>query len=408
MSVRMPRICLLGAVIVAMLGGGAARAAGADTNIVVVADAEQDETENARVRASVYEHGRKRGLEPDTKADVTGKATESGALEAGVVSSEPERLEKLRAALGARALVRIVRTSAGVRVLLVTSSGVTSRDVASADAAAGAARELLDALGGPKPAAPAPKQPAGEPMQVGVLTGAEPAGRAAPDIAGSGSAWQERGGPRFSYGVQAALVGLYVPRAGFADTNPVTSQLEVSRADTFGVGAGLGVQLSMMMLPLPEPADGSTSFAAFRVGVGATLAGLYVRPPKGFDYRLENNQVTSRDTAYANKAYVYGVFPLQLGVHFAFGEHRTATLWRGLAFGLAYSPAVIASLEVGKNQDEIQGDFNYGGFELSLDIIKLDTTAQANSQLRLAVLVLPRVSDDLYWMTTASIGAVWY
>ncbi|HMR11017.1 MAG TPA: hypothetical protein PKA88_34800, partial [Polyangiaceae bacterium] len=134
----------------------------------------------------------------------------------------------------------------------------------------------------------------------------------------------------------------------------------------------------------------------------------YVRRPDGFKYRQENGVVISKDKTFENVGYLYAYIPLQLGVHFMFGKHRSPTVWRGLGLGLTYSPTVIAALEIGQDQDKTETKFNYAGFEVSLDLVKIETGEQANPNIRLGVLVLPKVSDDLPWLASGTIGAFWY
>lgn len=390
-----------------------------NAGVVVVADAAGDETDNAALRAKIYEASRRKGWEAQGKADVMGKAESSGALEGGAVSWDSQKLEALRKALAVRALVRIYRDDAGLHVSVITAKGAETRDVASDDAAVSAAAELLGQAnpqgggGAPVPAAGAADTKSAQgTLSAGLITRHDPldeeAGPPPDSPEGRRLAWENRGGARVSYGVRALLTGLYVPNSAFADTDPVSNQLDVGEGNTFGIGGGLGVQVAMMYLPVPEPVAGGSNFAAFRLGVGAELNGLYVRRPDGFKYRQENGVVLSKDKTFENVGYLYAYIPLQLGVHFMFGKHRSPTVWRGLGLGLTYSPTVIAALEIGQDQDKTETKFNYAGFEVSLDLVKIETGEQANPNIRLGVLVLPKVSDDLPWLASGTIGAFWY
>jgi hypothetical protein len=390
--------------------------------VVVVADAAADETENAALRAQVYESARAKGWQAEGKADVMGKAQSAGALEAGNVSRENEKLESLRSALGVRALVRIFRDDAGLHVAVVTSKGAQTRDVASNEAAVAAAAELLGNVkqgGAATPIVPGPAGDGAAPAQsgqaslsAGFMTRSDPLAEEQgppPDSPeGRRLAWENRGGARATYGARALLTGLYAPGTAFADADPVSNQLEVGEGNTLGIGGGLGAHVGVMFLPVPEPVAGSSNFAAFRLNVGAELNGLYVRSPDGFKYRVENGVVISKDKTFVNKGYLYAFIPIQLGVHFMFGKHRSPTVWRGIGLGLTYSPTVIAALEIGRPQDETETKFNYGGFELSLDLVKIETDEKANANIRLGVMVLPKVSDDLPWLASGTIGMFWY
>lgn len=407
---------LLVALSLAVFAGRGAWAATPDPRVVVVADAAGDETENAKLRARVYESTREKGLTPEPKADVAGKASETGAMEAGQITIDEQKLQALRTALGVGTLVRVAASGAGVRIFVVTASGVKSQDVASVDAAPAAVAEMLAS---PSKAAPTPApQPTpgpsegtaeSQPVSVGFMLPAKKDEGPPPDSPQAiRAAWENRGGVRASYGVRALVTAVMIENFNYSDQNPDSGQLEVGKKTAYGIGAGLGAHLSMMYLPLPQPAEGGKNWQAFRIGVGLDLSGLYVRPPDGFKYNRENGVVVSRDTTYANKAYIYGVTPLQLGVHFGFGDFRAPTLWRGFALGVAYSPAFVTSLEVGQDQDKATTVFNYGGFELSVDLVKLESDKGSGPQMRLSVLALPRVKDDVPWLVSPAIGAVWY
>ncbi len=342
-----------------------------------------------------------------------GQAAESaGIMHAGRISGEDADLEKLRVALGASALLRVGRDPGGVKVTLVRASGSTSKVVASADEAAGAASELLGGKSATPAATPAPAtatEPG--PLSAGVMTPAkeEESERDLSDPKVLHAAWEERGGVRLSYGIHALVSGLIIPKTGYTSTNPSSGELEAGTATSYGVGAGVGVRLAVMYLPLPQPRTDTGSWAAFRLGIGLDVSGFYVRPPEGYKYKTDvDGNVVSRDTKYANKAYVYGVIPFQLGVHWGFGDFRLPTLWRGLALGIAYSPAVILWLDVDKSQDATEARFNYAGFEVNMDIAKLEADSGSQPQIRLSAMVLPRVKDDLPWLASLGIGVVWY
>lgn len=387
--------------------------------VVVVADAFEDETENAKLRAKVYDAARQRGYTPDGKADVKGAAEQAGAMSEGRVVAEAGPLDGVRKAVGAAVLIRIAKDAAGVRVLLVKDGDAKNKVVASADAALEAVAEMLGgAAKAPAAAAAAAPAAAAEPAEPGQAVSAgfilkRPKKDDEPDYGDPkvlSKGWQERGGARISYGAHAQATGLIIPKTAYLGQNPETGQLEMGKATSYGVGLGLGLDLSLMYLPLPEPASGATSFAAFRVGVRLDVSGLYVRPPEKYTYKLDSatGQVTARDTKYDNVAYVYGVLPFELGVHFGFGDFRLPTLWRGVVLGVAYAPAFIFSLKVGEKENATDSVFNYGGFELSADITKLEVGKGSQPQVRLSALVLPRVNEDVPWLASFGVGAIWY
>ena len=98
-------------------------------------------------------------------------------------------------------------------------------------------------------------------------------------------------------------------------------------------------------------------------------------------------------------------------MHVGIGSYRTPTLWRGVVFGVAYSPAYIVWLDIGKT-DFDHGGFNYAGVEATLDFASLEIESDGGSpsepQMRAFVLLLPRIDDKLPWLLSIGIGAAWY
>jgi hypothetical protein len=386
----------------------------ARARVVVVADLLPDATANAKLRGAVYDAARARGFEPDPLADVTGTAISLGAMQAGSVSTDEASLEPLRKALGVALLIRVAAEGAAqARVIVLSEAGARTQVVpmgATPEQPITAAVSTMVAELAPRQAAPKPEASDPPPSSPGVIGPAPPARRGVQteDEEAIGAEaikhrWQARGGLRASYEVRAFATGLAHPDTAYADDNPVTGARERGEKTTYGVGGGVGVRLSLLYLPLPPPQKGGTSWGAFRIGAGADGNVLYVRPPVGYSYKAGG-----RDTDYESQAHFYGIIPLQLGFLAGFGEHRSDTLWRGTGLGLAYSPAFIYALEIGKTVGDV--DFNYGGVEASLDIISIEANREgsSNAQIRLAVLLLPRVSDDLPWFVSAGLGFVWY
>jgi hypothetical protein len=386
--------------------------------VVVVLDLLPDATANARLRAAVYETARAEGFEPDPRADVVTAANTAGVMEAGAVKTDEASLQTLRAALGASVLIRVAADPAGTaRVVVAAERGAQSRSVAAAEAPiTGAVRELLSEVA-PKPAPPAappPTPPAAQPE--GTWIGASQRGRRgaqAEDEEPVGPEairrrWDLRGGVRASYEVRGAVTGIAFMKHRFSDRNPVTGETESGDATAYAIGGGVGVRFSMFYLPISVPEQGSTSWAAFRLGTGVDLNALYYRPPVGYLYKRAGAAVSSRDTEYDDKALFYGLIPLQLGFHVAFGKYRSDTIWRGTGIGLAYSPSVLYELEIGKTVGD--WDFNWGGVEGSIDVISIeaDKDGTNDAQVRLAVLLLPRVRSSLPWLVSAGVGIVWY
>jgi hypothetical protein len=386
----------------------------AESSVVVFCDVLDDETENAKLRARVYEVTRQKGLTPDPKADVAAAAQAKGALDEGRVTSDADRLEVVRATLGVGVLVRVAREGSGAKIVVARASGSKSKVVGSAEAVPDAVAALIGGKSVASATSSATESHAAAADDGTITAGLmlrpkrDDSEKDMTDPKQLSAAWQKRSGLRGSYGVHAVVTGLAIPKTPYVGQNPETGAAELGRATTYGVGAGLGLDLSMMYAPVPEPVTGSTNFAAFRLGVRLDVSGLYVRPPKNFSYQTTNGSVTGRDTKYDNVANIYGVLPIQAGVHFAFGDFRLPTLWRGIMLGVAYSPAWIFSLKVGEKENATDSKFNYAGFELSLDVAKFDVEEGSQPQIRVSALVLPRVADDLPWLASAGIGAIWY
>ncbi|MCA9596866.1 MAG: hypothetical protein KC776_26300 [Myxococcales bacterium] len=382
--------------------------------VVVIVDVFEDETDNAKLRAKLYETAREKGYQPDPKADVVHVATDVDAIDGGRVSTDPDKLAIVQKGLGAALLVRVSKTDAGVSVVLAKQSGNESKSVASAEEVPAAVAALLGVAPATKPAPEATPAPAAEapgqgaPQAAGyILPNEEDEGPPPDSPEAIRAAWENRGGVKATYGIRAMMTGLLIPDVQYIDRNPVSTELEVGKKNTYGIGGGIGAHVSFLFMPLPKPGEGK-GWQGFRIGAGLDLNVLYVRPPVGYTYHLSNNQLSSRDTQYENKAFLYAIVPLQLGVQFGLGDFRATNLWRGVALGLAYSPAVITTLEIGQNQDKAQTNFNYGGVELDLDITKLESAENANSQIRLFAMLLPKVNDKVPWLASAGIGAVWY
>jgi hypothetical protein len=231
------------------------------------------------------------------------------------------------------------------------------------------------------------------------------------DPAAQREAWRRRSGVRPSYEVRVQATGLVHPDVPFYEVNPDSGELESGRANQFGIGGGLGVRAGMTYFGLSDPATRSSTLTGFRLGAGLDGNLIYSKPPSGYTYRGDGTSVTSRAVDRADKAYFYPNASLVLGFHVGFGEYRTPSIWRGVVLGLAYAPAYLWALEIGETEFDGLG-FNYGGVELTLDVVSLETgpdVAQPSEmQIRLFAWLLPRVDDELPWQASLGVGAVWY
>jgi hypothetical protein len=386
-------------------------------SVVVVADVFADETQNAQLRARVYEAARRYGLESQPRADVIGTARDVEALEGGRVSTDRALLERMRISLGSTVLVRVSQDweragTLGVGVTAVRQGAAESRVVEApaadptAAVASGVDAVLATLLGAPAPstagALPAESQAAQgeEPPPVYVVTPGRPAVQEGPSAVAAGKAWDVRGGPRISYEVRGLATLLYDPEVAFSDVSP-TGEAETGTADQWGIGGGVGVRAALLFLSLPDPSTSSGSgWWGVKLGAGLDGSIVYTRPPIGLHH---TGRVERED-----QVFFYPTGSLQLGLQFGIGRLQSPTIWRGVVLGVAYSPAVIWSLKIGES--EFETDFNHAGFEVTLDIASLEARADITHepQIRLFAFVLPRVRDELPWLMSAGIGAVWY
>jgi hypothetical protein len=414
-------------------GAGTAPASPSATaqHVVVIADAADNETDNARLRAVVFDVARGYGLSAERPPDLVETARTSGALEGGRVSTAVAPLGSLRQAFGASVLVRISRewergADVGLRVTVVGPRGSESEVVSAPNAEPEPALEpavkaLLEKVLGKAPASTASSGPS---TGGGAASGAASSGASAGvqwlvnpasappaephDRRSIARAWAARGGVRATYEVRGMLTTVMIPHQGFSSENPVTHATESGQANTFGVGGGVGVRVGMLYLPLGDPRISSGTFAAFRLGAGIDGSVLYARPPSGYDYQVSGSTITGRDTAYADRAWLYGVASAQLGLHVGIGSYKTQTIWRGVLLGVAYSPAFLYQLDIASLSGS--GKLNPAGVEADLDLasLKAQKDVTAESQIRLSAFLMPRVRSDLPWLLQLGLGAAWY
>src|SRR5262245_41619256 len=69
-------------------------------SLVVAADVAGTDAASAEVRAALYAVARMHGYEPAGTADVQGAAAKESLIDAGTITDDPKRLERLRTALG--------------------------------------------------------------------------------------------------------------------------------------------------------------------------------------------------------------------------------------------------------------------------------------------------------------------
>jgi len=234
-------------------------------------------------------------------------------------------------------------------------------------------------------------------------------------------AWKKRGGALTSYEVRANVTGILfpnqtVPATPFLCYNngyPSTGAVPPSETSAGGGGGGLGARAGVFYLSPPDPSKGGASFTAFRVTSGVDISYLYFAFPAGYDVQqgascaaVSGQQANIR---YESSSLMQLNVPLNLGVHFGLGGFGAGSSWSGLVVGLAYSPSY--SYTKVKDATEGQGNMNWAGAELTVDVTTLEALLDEQAKeahFRVAVFLLPPLKDGWPWLLTAGGGAVWY
>jgi hypothetical protein len=364
--------------------------------LVVVADPSPDATQNAELRASLYEVGRHLGYDAGGTLDVKAAATRESLMTAGVITTDGAELQRLRKALGVAALARVWKTSDGtdsVHVAVVSDAGVATRDLkapgASAESLEKTLKDLLLPAGAPK-------------TDTQVHSGRS--GFAAPEPERSESArdaWDRRSNVRLMYGANAQITGLELKDVAFTGASPQGAPVAATGTSA-GVGGGVGVRVGMMFLTLAEPAESSGTFFAFRLDAGLDTNVFWAQRPSGYSYAG-----TTRTTRHANQALWVVTAPLEIGFGIGAGSFADKLTWRGVVIGAAYAPAPEFTMDLRNTSGEFR--FNPAGAEITADITHLSAEhADAEMQIRITLWGLLPLSDDRPGLLSLGIGAVWY
>jgi len=183
--------------------------------------------------------------------------------------------------------------------------------------------------------------------------------------------WKKRGGALVSYEIRGDAT--YLSGQGLS-----------------GYGAGAGGRLALFYMSPPDQAGGSTTWYAFRLGVGYDWSYYHVSAA-GTSSSLQTAQL-----------------PFALGGHVGLGGFGDAESWSGVVLGVSWAPAFSSSKVSGESPT---GQFNYAGAELSLDFTSLDAIADTygkKAHWRVSAFILPPVTSSKLFLATFGIGAVWY
>lgn len=224
-------------------------------------------------------------------------------------------------------------------------------------------------------------------------------------------AWLRRGGSLVSYEVRANATGILLPeqqfRSACVGSRGVFFSEETSPYRGGGGGGGLGGRVAYMNLALPK--SGST-WTAFRVGTGVDLGFTYVGVPVGFPIGTcpRSGSYDGGEMRWEGASLFQMAVPVNIGGHLGLGGFGSGNKWSGVVVGVAYAPS-FSLTKVDKG--DAQTNFNWAGFELTLDVTSLEAAVAGYSKpahFRLAFFVLPPVKSDMPLIGSVSFGAVWY
>jgi hypothetical protein len=275
----------------------------------------------------------------------------------------------------------------------------------------------------PTPPAPAPAPaPAPQASAAPAESGSKPAGAIGvshevefKEAEARRQAWLARGGGIVGYEVRGYGMFVLLPpvtlKYGTNIVNPITggsSDLEDREERGIGGGGGIGGRIAFMSLSLPDPSLGGT-WTALRVATGVDFSYAYIGFPiqtVAVNTYPDGSVATGYGTEYEGTSLLLINVPLQLGGMIGLGSFDGAE-WRGIALGASWTPAYSY---VKPGEGDGSGDFNYAGFEISLDILGKDGPLAASAPRahgKVFAFLLPPVGD-LPLVATFGGGAVWY
>lgn len=227
------------------------------------------------------------------------------------------------------------------------------------------------------------------------------------------TAWDRRGGSLFTFDVQALIVGVLESRTTIVDKTFTSGETMrfTGTGNAGGGGGGLGFHLGYLYLGAPDVAKGNT-WAGFRVGTGLELAMAAYghRNDSKIQAGLRDSSgkvlipgtASGGDTTWTSTTLV--MVPLTLGGQFGFGKFWNGSRWNGTQLGIDWRPTYYRS----KPGDlEPTSGVNPAGMQLTLDVGSLEAGSKLESNFRMAVTLLPPVSDHPT-VLTLGFGAGWY
>jgi hypothetical protein len=185
-----------------------------------------------------------------------------------------------------------------------------------------------------------------------------------------------RGGVTFGYALSAGLVAAWTEASPYAlggtCTAPSAGPTSVDRyglattARASGVGGGLEARATIAWRAPPRPTDRAHFWEIF-ASPGLGVAALRLRAPAGIapatGEPCQTVEASPHDVTMETRASTLVTVPLALGARFGLGTFRDEATWRGVAVGLAWSPA-LAVLDG-------QSSFAPLGAELTVDVATL-------------------------------------
>ena len=394
-SVRLYSIFLAVAWVVSLsCVAGALPATASGPPAVVISDVAGDATEDAKLRAAVYEILRQKGYQPAARIDTKQASRDLGMLRAGRVTSEMADLIRLRDSLKVALLVRVTTDVAGASehralILVVGPEVFTTRvDVGAGKFSEPVASELASRI----PSLVSVAEPVADTAAPGRIIGG-PYGRKLPTLEEEEAvSWDTVRGLDRYYGAGVLLTGLQIADVAFQDRQPLAPHSGAGVTDMYGFGGGPSVRFGGRALFVSDPKSGSSVVGGIRFGSGIDLNFQMAWEPDGYSYSTPSDPQIEREL----QAYLYVNVPAQVGFQLGFGSFTTSETWRGVIVGLAYSPTATVFVDISRTfQEAAELYWNFAGVELTVDMVNLNADRhEPEPQIRISAFVLPPVQAE--------------
>ena len=292
-SVRLYSIilALLGVVSLSLsLVARAQPAAASGPLAVVISDVVGDATEDAKVRAALYELLRQKGYPPAARIDTKQASKDLGLLRAGRVTSKMADLIRLRDSLKVAWLVRVTTDVAGANqhralILVVGPEVFTTRVDVGAGTFAG---PITAELEGRIPQLLSEAVPAEATAAPGRIIGGA-YGRNLPTLEEEQAAdWDTVRVFDAYYGAGVLVTGLQMADVAFQEPQPVAPHSGAGVTDMYGIGGGPSLRFGGRALFVSDPDSGSSAVGGIRFGSkggrngwkeGGSLTATAIRQP---------------------------------------------------------------------------------------------------------------------------------